>query len=141
MDEHTAQVRPFNHAGFTAYLAERKLMGTRCAGCGQIFLPPRQLCPRCYRTDMEWVELSGEGTLEGFTAISVGLPDMIAAGYNREKPYCAGIVRLAEGPAISGQIVAEDGACPAEIAVGMPLRAVFLRRGQETILAFEKDRS
>ncbi|RPJ51871.1 MAG: Zn-ribbon domain-containing OB-fold protein [Chloroflexi bacterium] len=123
-------IRPFNHTGFYQYLAERRLMAARCATCGEINLPPRALCPRCFGTNMEWIELSGEGQLEGFTLIHVGLPAMAAEGYNRQNPYCSGVVRLAEGPAVAAQIVGEDGAIPTTIEVGMPLRVVFFEIGK-----------
>lgn len=136
----TDTARPFTHAGFSAYLAEHKLMGVRCGQCAQVYLPPRELCPNCYAVKMEWVAFSGEGVLEGFSAVHVGLPAMAAAGYGREKPYCTGVVRLAEGPAISARIVAGDGGCPQDIAVGMSLRAVFIRNGpgQPATLAFTR---
>jgi uncharacterized OB-fold protein len=111
-------------------------MAARCTACGSLYLPPRALCPHCYGTDMEWVELSGEGRLEGYTLVSVGLPAMVAAGYDRQCPYCSGIVRLAEGPAVAAQIVGEEVALPEKIEVGMPLRAVFLERGGQVVLGF-----
>jgi uncharacterized protein len=115
----------FNHAGFNQYLAKQRLMAVRCSSCGETFLPPRALCPHCYGTDMQWVELSGEGRLEGFTLIHVGLPAMAAEGYTRQNPYCSGVVRLAEGPAVAAQIVGQDGALPDPIQVGMQLHVVF----------------
>ncbi len=130
MSESTpVQARPFNHTGFNQLLAEQKLMAARCTACGEIYLPPRPLCPRCYHSEMEWIELSGEGQLEGYTLVYVGLPAMTAEGYSRQKPYCSGVVRLKEGPAVAAQIVGEDGALPEPIQVGMPLCAVFLERG------------
>jgi uncharacterized OB-fold protein len=66
---------------------------------------------------------------------------MIAAGYDRTKPYCTGIVKLREGPAISGQIMGVDPSDPESIVVGTPLRARFVERGEgedvATLLAFE----
>jgi uncharacterized OB-fold protein len=131
----------FNHASYTALLGAHRLMGSRCAHCGTIQLPPRALCPKCYHQAMEWFAFSGEGTLEGFTTIHVGLPEMVATGYNREQPYCSGVVRLAEGPAISGQIVGVDARRPETIHIGMKVRATFIDRetgaGPRTVLAFE----
>ncbi len=118
--------RHFNHTGFYQYLAERRLMAARCIHCGEIHLPPRALCPRCYQSKMEWVELSGEGRLEGFTVIYLGLPVMSAAGYHRQNPYCAGVVRLPEGPAITAQILAAKDSRLAEIHVGDPVRIAFI---------------
>jgi len=128
----------FNHTGFNQYLAERRLMAARCTHCGAVHLPPRPLCPRCYHADMEWVELPGEGRLEGFTFIYIGLPGMAAQGYSRQNPYCSGIVRLAGGPAVAAQILTNETP-PDAVRVGAPLRAVFLDQGDtgEVTLAFE----
>jgi len=129
--------RPFNHASFLAYLNEGRLMGSRCMSCGAVYLPPQRLCARCFASQMTWQGFSGEGSLSGFTCIHVGLPEMAAQGYSREHPYCSGVVRLAEGPAISGQIVGVDAARPGTIHIGMPLRAVFLNNGGTVRLGFQ----
>lgn len=83
--------------------------------------------------------MSGVGMLVGYSAIHVGLPEMIAAGYNRERPYCSGVVRLIEGPSISGLIVGKNDSCPEEIAVGLAVQAAFmgLSPNGQTVLAFE----
>jgi uncharacterized protein len=140
--DNALEQRPFNHSGFSAYLSEQKLMASRCSDCGQLYLPPRSLCGRCGSSQMKWEALSGAGELMGFTAIHVGLPSMAAEGFDRDTPYCSGVVRLVEGPAVSGQIVGVDGTQPETIQVGMPLRAVFVERGsgeeRQVYLAFEK---
>jgi len=116
-------------------------MGSRCTSCGALHLPPRALCPACYGGEMEWQEMSGQGKLVAFTAVYIAPTAMIEAGYGRDNPYCAGIVELEEGPAISAQILGVDPTKPEEIEIGMPLRVAFVRRGagdeQHTFLAFE----
>jgi uncharacterized OB-fold protein len=97
----------FTSTTYSKYLSEHKLMGTRCRADGRVFLPPRALCSESH-DDMEWVELSGQGKLAGFTIIYVAPSAMLAAGYDRKNPYCVGVVRLAEGPAISAQILGVD---------------------------------
>ena len=133
--------REHNGAAFYAYLGEEKLMGSRCEACGALYVPPRPLCPACYGTEMLWEEMSGTGELIAFTTVHIGTSAMVAAGHDRNNPYCAGIVRLREGPAISGQIIGVDPARPESIAVATPLQATFLRRGggnnAATFLAFE----
>lgn len=140
MDKHN-----FTHTVFHQHLAEGRLMGVRCKSCGAVYLPPRPLCPACYEDAMEWVELSGEGTLTGFTSIYTGLSAMIQAGYNREKPYCTGVVRLQEGPAISGQILDVDATHPESIMIGTQVKATFIDRGEgeakKTYLAFKPVRA
>jgi uncharacterized OB-fold protein len=91
---------------------------------------------------MGWVELSGEGKLVAFTTVHIAPTAMIEAGYDRNNPYCTGIVELAEGPAISAQILGVDPTKPEEIEIGTPLRVAFIQRGDaeqaRTYLAFEK---
>jgi uncharacterized OB-fold protein len=133
---------PFNSASFYKLLAEHKLMGCRNLTSGKFYLPPRPLCTKSYTDDMEWKEVSGEGEVIAFTVITVPPTHMIEAGYSRDNPYCAGIVRLKEGPAISGQILGVDLSKPAEsVKIGMPVKAVFIDRGEgetkKTLLGFE----
>ena len=121
--------RSFTEESFQKYLAEHKLMGARSKATGEIYVPPRPMCPRTFSTDMAWVELSGEGELAAYTAVFVGPTAMVAAGYGRKNPYCSGIVRLAEGPSISAQILGVDAAHPETIAIGTPLTVSFIERG------------
>ena len=60
----------------------------------------------------DWEELGGRGKLVAFTTIHIAPTAMIEAGYSRDNPYCTGIVRLAEGPAISAQILGVDPTKP-----------------------------
>ncbi len=132
------EVREHNGTSFYRYLAEEKLMASRCESCQALHVPPRPLCPACYGNEMSWEEMSGIGELMAFTTVHIGTNAMIAAGYDRNNPYCAGIVRLREGPAISGQIIGVDPNNPESITVGTPLRATFLSQGDDSgnFLAF-----
>lgn len=123
-------VRDYTATSFQAYLDENRLMGSRCVETGEIFVPPRPMCPHTYSTNMEWIELSGRGKLVAFTAIYIGTSDMVAAGYDRKTPYCTGIVELDEGPRFSAQIIGVDVNHPEEIAIGQPLQAGFIERGE-----------
>jgi uncharacterized OB-fold protein len=133
--------RDFNSTSFYDYLAEHRLMGTRCTSCGALYLPPRPLCTACYDEGMEWFELAGQGKLVAFTTVHIAPTAMLEAGYDRKNPYCAGIVQLDEGPSISAQIIGVDEKRPQEIAVGTPLQVAFIERGEgeqkRTFLAFE----
>ena len=137
-----AEARPLNHTGFNLYLSEHQLMGARCADCGKVFLPPRSLCSACYSAQLNWEELSGEGELIGYTTVYVGLPALAAEGYSRDDPYCTGIVRLKEGPAVPGFILGFDCAHPEAIQVGMPVQAAFIEKGagaqRSVALAFRR---
>jgi uncharacterized OB-fold protein len=90
---------------------------------------------------MKWEQMGGKGKLQAFTTVHIAPTAMIEAGYDRKNPYCAGIVRLEEGPSISAQIVGVDATEPEEIVIGTELQAAFIKRGEGeeavTLLAFE----
>lgn len=124
------QERGFTATSFQAYLNEGKLMGSRCIETGEIFIPPRPICPHTYSPNMEWVELSGKGKLVAYTSVYIGTTPMVDAGYDRKNPYVSGIVELVEGPRFSAQITGVDATRPETIAIGLPLQAGFVERGE-----------
>jgi uncharacterized OB-fold protein len=134
----------FTGTQFNQYLAEHKLMGTRCASCGALHLPPHPICTTCHSDDVSWTAFSGRGRLLAFTTVHIAPTAMIEAGYGRDRPYCTGVVQLEEGPSISAQILGVDAARPEEIAIGTPLQVAFVQREEgpdgktRTYLAFEK---
>ncbi len=130
----------FTGAAFNKAIGEGRLMGTVCQACGAVHLPPRSICTHCHSDQMEWQALSGRGVLTAYSVIFIAPTAMLNEGYGRTNPYCAGVVKLEEGPSISAQIVGVDVAHPETIAIGTPLTAVYLRHGGEaapqTRLAF-----
>ena len=133
--------RAFSDITYQQFLNEEKIMGSSCKECGARFVPPRSICVNCYRSDMEWVEIKGRGRLAAFTCITVAPPFMIAQGYDRNNPYCSGVVELEDGGRVDARIEGVDASKPEDIKIGMPLKAKFLHRGEgenlETYLAFE----
>lgn len=121
----------FTPTAFYQFLSEHRLMGTRCQQCGATFLPPRPLCPHCHTAEMEWVEFSGRGHLIGFSIIYIAPTAMLAAGYSRKNPYCAAFVQLEEGPSISAQLLGVDVCQPEAIAIGIPVTAAYVERGED----------
>jgi len=133
--------RPFSDISYDQFLREEKLMGSRCKKCGGQFVPPRSICVQCYSTDMEWVQMKGEGKLAAFTCITVAPPFMVAQGYDRKHPYVSGVVELDEGGRVDARIEGVDPNNPEGIKLGMRKKAKFLHRKDadipETYLAFE----
>jgi len=110
---------------FYKFLADKKLIGSRCKKCHALYLPPHPICQKCYSNDMEWVEMKGSGKLAAFTAISVGPTCTIAEGYGRNNPYLVGIVKMDEGPKICGRIHGIDAKNPERIKVGTTVEVEF----------------
>ena len=131
----------YNAEGFYEFVREKKLMGTKCKASGIVYLPPRPYCSVSHSSDMEWVEMSGKGKLEAFTVTLFGPTRMVEAGYGPKNPYCVGVVRLDEGPAISAQILGLDLSKPEEIKIGTPMKLTFINRqegdAEKTYIGFE----
>ena len=77
---------------FCEGIKEGKIYTTKCKKCGKLYVPPVGDCANCLSSDMEWVELSGEGEIETFTHVIVK-----PASFQNEPPYTVAIARLKEG--------------------------------------------
>ena len=84
--------------------------------------------------------MNGTGKLAAFTSISIGPPAMQTEGYDRDNPYCTGVVKLDEGPRIVARIEGVDARNPDTIEIGMLVTAMYRHRGsgedRTTQLAF-----
>ena len=122
--------REVNSASFYEFIAEKKLMASRCKKCQALYLPPHPICIKCHGNEMEWVEMKGKGKLAAFTSVAVGQSRTIEEGYSRDNPYLVGIVELDEGPKVSGRILGIDAKKPENIKVGTPLTIEFTEQGE-----------
>lgn len=122
--------RPFSDLSYEHFLNEERLMGSRCRHCGALYVPPRPICIQCHGRDVEWVEMKGNGKLSAFTCIAIGPSFMRAEGYDRQNPYCSGVVELEEGVRVDARIEGVDPRKPEDIKVGMPVTVRFLHRGE-----------
>ena len=73
------------YSRFFLELENRRLMATRCARCGTVWMPPRPACGNDL-TVTEWIELLGRGTLAAatecaYTLTTGGGQDRLVLGY------------------------------------------------------------
>ena len=85
-------------------LREGRLLSTRCAQCGVVSFPPRNLCRACWATDVPWIELASLGTLYSFTRVHVA-----PGAFRGDTPYAIGIVDLDDGPRLMCRMIGEVG--------------------------------
>ncbi|WP_290596715.1 MULTISPECIES: Zn-ribbon domain-containing OB-fold protein [unclassified Archaeoglobus] len=108
-------------------LREGKLMATKCKKCGRIFFPPQKDCPSCFDSDIEWVELKKEGTLETMTVVFVKPPS-----FGQYDPYPVAIAKLDDGP----RILAWYSGDPQQVKPGQRVKVQVSRR-KEGYLMYE----
>lgn len=96
-----------------------------CGACDDVQFPPREVCPTCRRASigkMERRELTGRGHVLEWTRVHKAAP-----GYEAQVPYVVALIKMNEGPVLTGQIVDHDG----QDLDGAAVRAVFRRIGED----------
>lgn len=111
-------------------LKAHELRIQRCEPSGHAVFFPRSHCPHCGSRQLRWEAASGRATLYTYTVARVPtLPE-----FTDEMPQLLAVVALDEGPHLNTTLVGVD---PADLRVGMRLRAVFDERpGAVTLLRF-----
>lgn len=66
-----------------------KLIGVKCSKCGQVMCPPKDICPRCYVKNDEYVEVGPHGKVVGYTVVKKPNDDQPA-----EPPYALALINL-----------------------------------------------
>lgn len=101
-----------------------RMEGTKCESCGNYFFPTRLFCPYCRRKGkIVPHKMEGKGKVYSYTIVHSA-----QEGFKNIVPYVIAIVRLDEGPKVMGQV---RGLEPGEISIGMPVKAVFRKMGQD----------
>jgi uncharacterized OB-fold protein len=109
---------------YFAHLAQGRFMLQRSASTGRYVFYPRVAEPGTGATDLEWVEASGRGVVYSNTIVRQKSP---AADYN------VVLVELDEGPRLISRI---DGVAPADIKIGMRVRARIVQESEGPLLVF-----
>jgi len=106
---------------------EKKILGVRCPECGLVYCPPREYCDvDMTKLDENWVELASEGVIANFTIVNYNdkhLP--------RKAPFVLALIKLDGADTPVGHIV--EGIDPAQVRIGMRVKAVFAQKTTNTI--------
>jgi uncharacterized OB-fold protein len=110
-------------------LAQGTLVISHCAACNVFIWYPRQFCPHCGTTEIEWRPVNCRGHVYSYAIVHKGV-----GPYAAHTPYVLAYVELDEGPRVMTNIVGPF----ASIAVGSPVEAVFeVGENGDPILRFE----
>lgn len=90
-----------------------------CPICARYVFYPREYCPYCWISGLDWQPISGLGRIYSYTVVRVSaLPEFTP-------PYIYALVELAEGVRLATNIID----CPLDsIEVGMPVRVKMIDR-------------
>ncbi|MBI2850024.1 MAG: Zn-ribbon domain-containing OB-fold protein [Chloroflexi bacterium] len=119
-------------AAFVDYLAQGKVMGTRCKACGTAYFPPKMDCPSCPDSETEWVEITGPGKLIAYSTVHYG-----PAGFEDDAPYTIAVGEFGNGLHIFSRISKDIKV--EEIKPGMKLKVVPIKlTGDRLSYEFQK---
>jgi uncharacterized OB-fold protein/acyl dehydratase len=104
---------------------EGELRVQKCGACGLLRHPPGPMCPHCHALERGHVVAGGRGELHSYVVHHhPPVP-------GRAAPYVVGLVELDEGVRMVGNVI---GCAPGDVRIGMPVRLVFERVGDELTL-------
>ncbi|MFQ5870406.1 MAG: Zn-ribbon domain-containing OB-fold protein, partial [Candidatus Zixiibacteriota bacterium] len=69
-----------------------RLEANKCPQTGEIYFPPRLVCPEGKCVELEPLKLAETGTIESYTVIRVA-----PSAFTDQAPYAIGIVKLDDG--------------------------------------------
>ena len=71
-----------------AAVANKRLLGSKCRGCGSCFATPRSSCMEC-GSETDWIDLPKEGKIHTFTVCHFG-----AEAFLKETPFLLGLIEF-----------------------------------------------
>lgn len=112
-------------AAFRAFLESGELRLQQCSNCIKFIYYPRSVCPYCHSNAFQWRACSGGGVVYSVTVV----PQKPERGGD----YNVALIDLDEGVRVLSRI---DDIAPADIAIGMAVKAKIDRYQDAPILAF-----
>ena len=110
---------------FLAFLGQGRFMLQRSRASGEYVFFPRVAAPRSGLRDLEWVEVSGRGTVYSTIVVRTRPP---------QAPYNVALIDLAEGPRLLSRV---EGLAPQDVRIGMPVRARVSEAEGRPLLVFD----
>ena len=91
----------------------------RCSGCALVFFYPREMCPRCWSTELDWIDAQGTGSVVSFSLVQRPLHP----AFEDEVPIVLAEIALPEGASLLARVVGGDRA---SVSSGRAVRLVAL---------------
>jgi len=97
---------------------EHRYLIQKCKQCGHLWFPPVPNCNRCLSYEVEWVDVSGKGTVHSFIVYQQAWHP----GFKDDIPYNLAIIELEEGVRLMNNVVVASND---QIEVGMAVEVVY----------------
>jgi len=98
------------------------LLVQRCSACSRSQFPPLRRCTSCLSEEVEWVAVTGQGSIISWTQIR----RPVASQFAELVPLTVCLVELADGVRMVGNLVPEPGHSVDHVdLVGLHVKVVF----------------
>ena len=97
---------------------KHELVIPRCKNHGGYFFYPRELCPVCLSSDLEWAKVTGKGRVYAYTVVYQPNDPLFA----EDTPYTYAVIQLDEGARMISNVIGID---PNDVEIDMRVEAVF----------------
>lgn len=103
----------------------------QCTDCGNERFYPAAVCPNCWNTEWEDVELDGNGTVESFTIVNRAPTE----AFEGETPYIVALIIIGDenDMTVMANILAE----PADVSIGDSVELTWEERDGQQLYQFE----
>ena len=99
-----------------------ELLVQRCSECGAYRHPPQPMCHKCNSLSVEWVKITGKGTVYSYTVVHT--PSGLTPGFEKDLPLPVVLVELPDAGKV--RMVSNLVECkPGDVEIGMPVEVVF----------------
>jgi uncharacterized OB-fold protein len=95
-----------------------ELLLQHCGACGYVIFFPREICPQCWSTELEWKKHSGRGSVVSCSRVY----SHVTEPFVNESPVMLAEIELVDGGAMLARIV--DVSRDVEIERGAPVELV-----------------
>ncbi len=111
---------------------EKKILGSFCSSCGRTYVPPREICARCFTKTDRLVEVSQYGTVLAYMVspplekgkVMIAGMDAVAVGFLKEgEVIILGMVRWNGTSSLN--ILPIYNVKPEDVKVGMRVKALW----------------
>lgn len=103
---------------FSRATKENEILGTKCANCGAVYVPPQHFCTLCFVDVTEWVQIKDTGVAMAWTVVHLPYP-----GQPRKPPYIFSQIKLDGASTIIWHVLGDVKL--EELRPRMPVRAVW----------------
>lgn len=118
-------------AEFWAACGEGRFVVQRCTECEHERFYPASVCPNCWNTEWTDVELSGDGSIESYTAVHYAPSEP----FRDDTPYVVALVSMSDDVTVMANVLAD----PADIAVGEAVSLTWEERDGQRLYQFQPE--